>query len=285
MTLAEHYHQQGYLVCPQLVDAATIDGLRHEAVAICSGQRGPVAGLPDQPGARGEEALKQVLAIHFPHKISAPMRHMLQHPAVVGVLRQLLGPDIKCMQSMLFVKNAGKPGQAWHQDESFIPTRDGSLTGVWIALDDATVDNGCLWVQPGSHRPPRLWPSRPCTDPRFDGSPVSCGWPGDPEGGVAVEVAAGSVVFFNGHTLHRSLNNTRRSGFRRALVLHMMSARSELPWRYGHSRHAPRDYRDIVLVSGADPFAERGLEELARPFVRPEPGAPAAPCACPPDRP
>ncbi|HEV8556570.1 MAG TPA: phytanoyl-CoA dioxygenase family protein [Actinophytocola sp.] len=42
------------------------------------------------------------------------------------------------MQSMLFIKSAGKPGQAWHQDEAHIPTRDRSLTAVWIALDDAT---------------------------------------------------------------------------------------------------------------------------------------------------
>lgn len=48
------------------------------------------------------------------------------------------------MQTMLFVKPPGFPGQAWHQDENFIPTRDRSLCGGWIALDDATIENGCL---------------------------------------------------------------------------------------------------------------------------------------------
>ena len=48
------------------------------------------------------------------------------------------------MQSMLFTKGEGKPCQAWHQDECFIPTRDRSLTAARIALDDATVENGCL---------------------------------------------------------------------------------------------------------------------------------------------
>jgi ectoine hydroxylase-related dioxygenase (phytanoyl-CoA dioxygenase family) len=189
------------------------------------------------------------------------------------VLRQIVGPDIKCMQSMLFVKNAGKPGQAWHQDESFIPTHDASLCGVWIAMDDATVDNGCLWVQPGSHRERRLWPSRPCSDRRFDGAPESTGWDSERwpvEGGVAVEVPAGSVVFFNGFTLHRSLNNQRRSGFRRALVNHVMSAQHELPWSFGASAFAPADYRDVVMVCGSDPYAHRGIEDLARPFLRPE---------------
>ena len=64
----------------------------------------------------------------------------------------MIGPNVKAMQSMLFIKAEGKPGQAWHQDEYYIPTRDRSLTAAWIALDDATVENGCLWVLPGSHR-------------------------------------------------------------------------------------------------------------------------------------
>jgi ectoine hydroxylase-related dioxygenase (phytanoyl-CoA dioxygenase family) len=272
VSLATDYQRDGYAICRELVDAATVAALRHETVAIASGHRGAIAGVTPRD-LEDEAALKDVLAIHFPHKVSPPMRAMLQHPSIVEVLRQLVGPDLKCMQSMLFVKNAGKPGQAWHQDETFIPTTDASLTGVWIALDDATVDNGCLWVQPGSHRPHQLWPSRPCSDPRFDGAPESFGWdsPQWPaEGGVAAEVGAGSVVFFNGYTLHRSLHNQRKAGFRRALVIHAMSAAAELPWSFGASRFAPHDYRDIVMVCGQDAFAERGLEDLARPYLRPE---------------
>jgi phytanoyl-CoA hydroxylase len=276
MSLAADYLRDGYAICPGLVDAATLQALREETVAIACGRRGAVAGVT--PRSHDDEAaLKDVLAIHFPHKLSPLMHAMLRHPPIVEVLCQLIGPDVKCMQSMLFVKNAGKPGQAWHQDETFIPTPDASLTGVWIALDDASIDNGCLWVQPGSHRARHLWPSRPCSDPRFDGAPESYGWhsaewPAD--GGVAAEVAAGSVVFFNGYTLHRSLHNQRRSGFRRALVNHVMSARSELPWAFGGSRFAPHDYRDIVMVSGTDAFAERGVEDLARAYLRPESTAP-----------
>ncbi len=272
MNPVHDYRRHGYCICPGLVDADTVQALRDETVAMACGRRGAIAGLQPHTGAE-ENALQQVLAIHFPHKISPLMRQMIHHPAIVAVLQQVIGPDVKCMQSMLFVKNAGKPGQAWHQDETFIPTPDASLTGVWIALDDATIDNGCLWVQPGSHDQHRLWPSRACTDPRFDGSPESCGWDSErwpAEGGVAAEVAAGSVVFFNGHTLHRSLHNRRTHGFRRALVLHVMSARVELPWSFGGSTFAPHDYRDIEMVCGHDAFAQRGHEDLARPFLRPE---------------
>jgi ectoine hydroxylase-related dioxygenase (phytanoyl-CoA dioxygenase family) len=271
-SLQEQYQRDGYAICRGLVDAPAVKALRDEAVAIACGQRGAIEGVA-LLDAGDEAALKNVLAIHFPHKISPLMRAMLSHPPIVGVLTQLVGPDVKCMQSMLFVKNAGKPGQAWHQDETFIPTTDRSLIGAWIALDDATIDNGCLWIQPGSHAPGRLWPMQRCDDPRFDGAPEAVGWEaefGGRESGIAAEVPAGSVVFFNGFTLHRSLDNRRTSGCRRALVNHYMSARAQLPWKSGASRFAPDDYRDIVLVAGTDPYAERGHEDLARPYLRPE---------------
>jgi ectoine hydroxylase-related dioxygenase (phytanoyl-CoA dioxygenase family) len=272
LNLHSAYSQDGYLICEKLVDDATVQALRDETVAIVCGQRGAVQGVVPQEHT-DESALREVLAIHFPHKISPLMHAMLAYPAIVDVLTQIIGPDVKAMQSMLFVKNAGKPGQAWHQDETFIPTTDHSLVGAWIALDEATIDNGCLWIQPGSHLRGHLWPSQSLNDPRFDGAPEAVGWEsefGPREGGIAAEVPAGSVVFFNGYTLHRSLDNRRRSGYRRALVNHYMSAHSQLPWRFGSSKYAPDDYRDIEMVAGNDPFADRGLENLAQPFLRPE---------------
>ena len=143
MTTQADYQRDGFVVCQDLIHATTVQQLRDETVAIACGQRGAIPGVT--PRAQADPAaLQDALPIHFPHKVSALMRQMLSHPAIVDVLTQLIGPDVKCMQSMLFVKNAGKPGQAWHQDETFIPTHDASLTRVWIALDEATVDNGCL---------------------------------------------------------------------------------------------------------------------------------------------
>jgi hypothetical protein len=141
---------------------------------------------------------------------------------------------------------------------------------VWIALDDATIDNGCLWMLPGSHRHGIIWPTKPHGDPRFDNSDEAYGFPFDPEGGVPVELAAGGVAFFNGYTLHRSLDNKRPRGFRRALVNHYMNARSMLPWSFGMPPTPRTDFRDIVMVAGEDPYAYKGLEEITFPFIRPE---------------
>lgn len=184
----------------------------------------------------------------------------------------MIGPNVKCMQSMLFMKSEGKPGQAWHQDEFFIPTRDRSLTATWIALDDATVENGCLWVLPGSHERGVIYPDRDQDDDRFDCTVELHDFPYRDEDAVPVEVPAGAAVIFNGYLLHRSLPNTGRHGFRRALASHYMSAESLLPWhRVPEDSHVAKwDYRDIVLVAGADPYAYKGTVDVARPYVRPD---------------
>jgi phytanoyl-CoA hydroxylase len=216
--------------------------------------------------------VRRYLCVHFPHKLSERMRGTLTHPVVVDALRQRIGPNVKAMQSMLFIKSEGKPGQAWHQDELFIPTRDRSLTAAWIALDDATVENGCLWVLPGSHRRGVLYPDRDHHDPRFDCEVEAYDFPYRDEDAVAVEVPAGSVVLFSGYLLHMSLPNSGRHGLRRALVNHYMSAESPLPWFLPPqgSTMGRADHRDIVLVAGTDPYAYKGTVDVMRPHVRPD---------------
>lgn len=274
--LAAAYARDGFVIVPDLIDVGDVEALKRETAAICRGERGRIFGMEDvTPIADGSDdaLMAGVLAVHFPHKRSEPMLAAMSDPRIVDVLRALIGPDVKSMQSMLFVKHAGKPGQPWHQDEFFIPTRDRSLTGCWIALDDATVDNGCLWVHPGSHRPGVLYPMAECRDERFDHNDEAHGFPFEREGGVAVEMRAGSALFFNGYLLHRSLPNVTADGFRRALVYHYMSAQSLLPWSAGPQPAPREDYRDIVMVCGDDPYPWKPIENIAKPFVRAESAA------------
>ena len=92
---------------------------------------------------------------------------------------------------------------------------------------------------------------------------------------VPVEVTAGSVVFFNGYTLHSSRRNKSPDSFRMALVNHYMSAESMLPWDQDGKLPATEDLRDIVLVAGTDPYSWKGIVEANKPYLRPE--APDAP--------
>ncbi len=256
--LRARFDRDGYAALPGLLDAGEVAAINEAARAL--------SARPELGGV----AIEDALAIHFPHKLSPLIRETMTHPAIVAVLTQLIGPDVKCMQSMYFVKAAGKPGQAWHQDEAFIPTRDRSLTAAWIALDDATVENGCLWVLPGSQRSGVIWPTRAHGDPDFDATRAAYDFPYREEDAVPVEVAAGSVVFFNGYLLHRSLRNRATAGLRRALVFHCMSAQSWLPWSCGGRIPATEDNRDVVMVAGSDPYAGKGIEDHSPVFVRRE---------------
>ncbi|MFB7215958.1 phytanoyl-CoA dioxygenase family protein [Streptomyces sp. NPDC056255] len=281
-----HFAENGFAVLPDVLDEDDIHELRAEAAAVCRGERGPLPGVlqhtneaqqhdaasdPRTPDERDADTMRGYLCIHQPHKVSPVLRSALSIPALVPALTGVIGPDVKAMQSMLFIKSEGKPGQAWHQDEYFIPTRDRSLTAAWIALDDATVRNGCLWVLPGSHRRGVIYPARAQQDARFDCSDEAYAFPYRDEDAVPVEVAAGTVVLFNGYLLHRSLPNSAERGFRRALVNHYMSASSLLPWGALPQGEwvARHDCRDVVLVAGNDPYAWKGTEDLATAHVRP----------------
>jgi phytanoyl-CoA hydroxylase len=273
MTETTQFQRDGYVVLRDALSADEVRALREESVRICRGELGTIEGVePAEDGAPDDQVFRRYLCIYFPHKLSERVRGMLAHPAVADALTQFIGPNVKAMQSMLFIKSEGKPGQAWHQDELFIPTRDRSLTAAWIALDDATVDNGCLWVLPGSHRPGVLYPDRDHDDPRFDCEVEAYDFPYRDEDAVAVEVPAGSVVLFNGYLLHMSLPNTARRGLRRALVNHYMRAESLLPWMLPPAgvTMGRADHRDIVLVAGTDPYAYKGTDEVMRPHVRPD---------------
>lgn len=263
------FERDGYLALEDLISSEETTALKEEAARLCLehgvGLRGgAVASTESDPASA-------YLAIHFPHKLSEMFRSALSHPRIIAVLTRFIGPNVKCMQSMLFIKNAGKPGQAWHQDEDFIPTRDRSLTAAWIALDDATVDNGCLWAIPGSHRAGVLWPLRKHANPEFDSIPEAFDFPYQESEAKPIEVDAGAVVFFNGYLLHKSLRNRRTSGFRRALVNHYMSAESLLPWwRLDGPSPPTHDNRDVILVAGTDPYAWKGIESINQPYVRGE---------------
>jgi phytanoyl-CoA hydroxylase len=264
------YRDYGFLIANDALNKSEINELKKETAEIFRGKRGAVEGLVDvADNETDENVLKKYLAIHFPHKMSAIVKKYLSHPHILNVLTELVSPNVKCMQSMLFVKAPGKAGQAWHQDEFFIPTRDKSLIGAWIAIDDATIDNGCLWIIPGSHKPGIIMQRVSNRDQEFaDTDTINVDdIKAKP---IPIEVKSGSIVYFNGYVLHSSLKNKTDNNFRMALVNHYMSAESMLPWDQDGKLRATDDLRDIILVAGTDPYHYKGMVDLNKPYLRPD---------------
>ncbi len=269
--LRERFDRDGFAILEDAFSPAEVAELNADAARLCRGELGQISNAPEAlDGESDEDIMRRYLCIHFPHKFSEVALRAMSNAAIVAALNAVIGPDVKAMQSMLFIKAEGKPGQAWHQDEYFIPSRDRSLTASWIALDDATIENGCLWVLPGSHRAGVIYPDHEHDDQRFDCAIEAYDFPYRDEDAVPVELKAGSAIIFNGYLLHRSLPNSGKHGFRRALTNHYMSAQSLLPWRPPREDEhmAKADDRDIVLISGRDPYAYKGIENRHLPMVR-----------------
>lgn len=264
----ERFVSEGFHVSHGLLSSTEVDELLGDAPKLIRGEYGePMNDLDIDPSESDEQIMSKVLCMHQPHFFSPVIKKYVEHPAICSILSQLTGAhmpywdgSVKCMQSMFFIKPSGDPGQAWHQDEGYIPTRDRSLIGAWIALDDATIENGCLWVLPKSQRSGVIFPQKDHhNNEEFDSSQIAYGF--DDSAEVPVEVKRGSVVFFNGYLLHRSQKN-RSDSYRRVLVNHYMSSQSLLPWRAQEGvTIAGSDVREVMNVSGSDPYGWKGYTQ------------------------
>lgn len=135
--------------------------------------------------------------------------------AAIGISQPLL------YQSMYIFKQPRIGGEVrWHQDASFFYTEPLTVTAFWFALEDASVENGCLWVQPGGHTTPLR--QRFCVRAgtaqleTIDQTP----WP-DTAQAAPLEVESGTLVFFNGLLPHYSAPNRSRKS-RHAYTLHVV---------------------------------------------------------------
>src|SRR5690606_21820527 len=119
---------------PDFVTNDEVQEMREDIVRIARGEypNDQIKRAPDSMS--DDEVLRQVLCIHHPHRVSPVIAKYIRHARICGALSQVAAAhlpwwdgSVKCMQSMFFVKPPGFQGQAWHQDEIYIPTRDRSL--------------------------------------------------------------------------------------------------------------------------------------------------------------
>ena len=256
------FRRQGFLVVRGLVPPDDIAELRQHTEDLMQGR------LPEQAMTMAErdlardggvtiqgleappehlspaEKAQYFLRIHMLHRKLALHERFMLHPRVLDVLEALIGPDILALQTMLFLKPPGKPGQGWHQDTFYIPTHPDTLCGAWIAVDDCDERNGAMWFATDSQHEPVYPPARgPAYGDRQLGDIDYISGesnPDDAQNGLSkiadrypqllVAARAGDVVFFGGHVLHRSKQNWTTDRFRRAFVSHYCNARSFTQW-------------------------------------------------------
>lgn len=86
------------------------------------------------------------------HNRVAELYDIVLLPSILNVVEDLLGPNLVCWGTHYFCKMAGDRKQvSWHQDASFWPLTPSRNVTVWLAIDQASVENGCMRVIPGSH--------------------------------------------------------------------------------------------------------------------------------------
>jgi phytanoyl-CoA hydroxylase len=253
----DRYQRDGYLVLPGFKPAAELAALRaralqivdafdahsHRSVFTTSAQGRQAAdadflasaesiqcffepqAFDEQGRLRQDKALSINKIGHALHELDPVFDDFSHGPALAALATDLGLVEPQLWQSMYIFKPPGIGGEVgWHQDASFFDTTPSTVTGFWFALEDATCDNGCLWVQPGGHRGPlRERFVRTGDSVRMealDSSP----WP-DSRSAVPLEATAGTLVCLNGRLPHWSAAN-RSERSRHAYTLHATDGRA-----------------------------------------------------------
>ncbi|XXQ33933.1 Fe2OG dioxygenase domain-containing protein [Plasmodiophora brassicae] len=249
---ARNYECDGYAVLPAVFSKGCMEALRSRMMEIvgefCADQHNAVPFSTDrnrdvdeyflssstkihcflEKEARGADGkLKQATELsvnktgHAIHEVDDQFKQLSDSEIVKVIVRSCGYKKPAIPQSMYIFKPPGIGGEVTaHQDSTYLYTDPPSTLGIWISVDEATVDNGCLYVIPGSHK----WPihSRfvrtsddrvihvPKDAPQFDLS-----------GAIAVPVPAGSIVLIHGALVHFSYAN-RSQRTRHAYTLHVI---------------------------------------------------------------
>ncbi len=281
----EQYHRDGFLVIPGFVDATACDELKAAANRIVSdfepsGERTIFTTTEQERVSNGEflgsgsgvwcffeeEAFDEhgrprtskELSInkigHAKHDHDPTFERFSYRRELAAVATDIGMADAMALQSMYIFKQPLIGGEvACHQDSTFLYTNPLTVTGFWFAIEDATLQNGCLWTKPGGHRTTLRKVFKRAGESDADGTifeeldPAPLPSPSDL---VPLEVPAGTMVILHGLLPHWSDIN-RSSTSRHAYSLHCISAAAEYPYWNWLRRSPDMPLRSLAAVAGA----------------------------------
>ncbi|MEZ4362119.1 MAG: phytanoyl-CoA dioxygenase family protein [Kofleriaceae bacterium] len=174
------------------------------------------SGALRQPKARSINKIGHAL-----HDLDPVFDAFSRAPEVKALVEELALPEPRLMQSMYIFKQPRIGGEVrCHQDATYLHTEPQRLLGLWFALEDATVENGCLWAIPGGHRGGLR--ERFVREGRRTRKEVLDVRPWDERALVPLELPQGGLIVLDGLVPHRSdANRSARS--RHAYALHVVS--------------------------------------------------------------
>jgi phytanoyl-CoA hydroxylase len=165
---------------------------------------------------------------HAEHDLDPVFSEFSRRSAAAEIAADIGLADPLLVQSMYIFKQPRIGGEVvQHQDATFLYTQPVSVVGFWYALQDATVENGCLWAVPGGHRTSlrkrfRRAPSGGTEFEVFDAEPFA------DAGQLPLEAAAGTLVLLHGLLPHRSGHNSSDRS-RHAYSVHVVEAAAHYP--------------------------------------------------------
>jgi ectoine hydroxylase-related dioxygenase (phytanoyl-CoA dioxygenase family) len=190
--------------------------------------------------------------LHDRHLDLPEVWRLCSHPALVERVASLIGPDLILWRTNFQLKAAGGDGVPWHQDGAYYGLEPCVLVSAWIAVDEATRENGCLQVIPGTHHGPiphLVDSSKSAFGKEIDRGAL------DLVKAVSFTLQPGQFVLFNENTAHGSEPNCttgRRLG---------LSPRITVPF-VRVMPQAPGVPRPVSLLRGRDYL---GLNRLMPP--------------------
>ena len=222
----DDYERDGVLLVENVADEATLRVMRKALADLVSrsaavSEHDEIFDLEPTHSANNPR-LRRVKQPHLHH----PVFHAFpRSEPLLGILKQLLGANIRMHNSKLNVKSShGGSGVEWHQDWAFHPHTNSSLLAVGLMMEDCTMENGPMLVLRGSHKGPV---HNHNSEGRFCGAIDPAEVQLDYEDWIACVGKAGTISIHHTFAVHGSANNA--SGLPRPLLLYEFMAADAWP--------------------------------------------------------
>ncbi len=241
------FGRQGYVHLPGVLDAAELAEIERVFERFRGGEV-PVRGRDfcDMAGDYARRAADfAVVNIMLPRVYLPAWQGNLYERRAASIAEQLAGPGMVLDYDQLLAKRPGSREAvfAWHQDLAYWPlTPDPRTVTCWLAVDDATEENGCLKFVPGSHAELRLRPHRPLHADREEAHTLVAEVDETRERVVSAPIRRGDVLAFSERILHGSGGNLSAASWRRAYVAAFRTADTvarERALGFTHSHNDP----------------------------------------------